>query len=342
MSATSSILSALQMGEPTSCNNLSLVPLLSDVQTDPTYITLEKGLATSTVEVEELDSGASVSDILFRNLSDDPVLLFEGEELIGAMQNRILNVSVLVSPKIKQVLPVSCVEAGRWHHKERDPRKQMFTVANRVHYARGRALENRAVSMSLHSTREYRGNQGRTWSDIDEKSARLNVSSESSAADAMYVSTSKKIDKFVEAFKHVPDQIGSVFVLDGQVSGLELYSSQDTHEQMLPRLVRSYALDAIDSSVSQAELKTNPRKGTSVGHDKTAAEEFLARLSISWTKRFKGVCLGENIRFTDERLTGSALEHEDRVLHLSAFALSEDEDETPITNRHRRPRQRVV
>ena len=54
------------------------------------------------MEVEELDDGASVSDVLFRNLSDKPVLLFEGEELLGAMQNRILNVSVLVPPKTKQ------------------------------------------------------------------------------------------------------------------------------------------------------------------------------------------------------------------------------------------------
>ena len=342
MSATSSILSALQVGEPTSCNNLSLVPLLSDVQTDPTYITLEKGLASSTVEVEELDKGASVSEVFFRNLSDYPVLLFEGEELLGAMQNRILNVSILVSPKTEQVLPVSCVEAGRWRHEEREPSKQKFSVADRVHYARGRALQNRAVSKNLNSSREYRGNQRRTWSDIDEKSARLNVSSESSAADAMYVSTSTKIDKFVESFNHVPDQIGSVFVLDGQVSGLELYSSQHTHAQMLPRLIRSYALDAIDSRVTKTESESILKKGNSVDHNKTAAEEFLARICNSWIKRFNGVCLGENIRFTDDSLTGSALEHEERVLHLSAFALSEDEDETPITHRHRRRRQRVV
>ena len=342
MSATSSILSALQVGEPTNRNNLSLVPLFSDVQTDPTYKTLAEGLATSTVDVQELENGASVSDILLRNLSDDPVLLFEGEELLGAMQDRILNVSILVSPQTKQVIPVSCVEAGRWHHKERDPRKQKFSVANRMHYARGRALQNSAVSKNLHSSREFRGNQGRTWSDIDEKSARLNVSSESSAADAMYDSTSTKIEKFVESFKHVPDQIGSIFVLDGRVSGLELYSSQATHKQMLPRLVRSYALDAIDSSVSSTESAPTSKKGISNGRNKKAAEEFLTRIGNSWTKRFDGVCLGENVRFTDERLTGSALEHEDRVLHLSALALSEDVDESPISTYPRRSHPRVV
>lgn len=341
MSAITSTLSELQLGEPTSCDNLSLVPLFCDVQEDFTYITLEQGLETSTVEIKELDEGARVSDILFRNLSDNPVLLFEGEELLGAMQNRILNVSVLVSPHTKQVLPVSCVEAGRWHHTESDPRKQKFSTANRMHYARGRALENRAVSMNLQATREYRSDQSRIWRDIDEKSARLNVHSDSSAADAMYVSSNPKIDKFVKWFKHLPSQVGSVFILDGQVSGLDLYSNESTHEQMLPRLIRSYALDAVDSSYTRTAKKSKMSESQTDESGKTAAEEFLAKLGNSWTKRFKGVCMGENIRFMDDSLTGSALELDTRLLHLSAFSLPDGEGETPIQNRRQRVRPLV-
>lgn len=341
MSAITSILSTLQVGEPTSCDNLSLVPLFCDVQEDFTYITLEQGLETSTVEIEELDGGARVSDILFRNLSDNPVLLFEGEELLGAMQNRILNVSVLVSPHTKQILPVSCVEAGRWHHEESNPSKQKFSAANRVHYARGRALENQAVSMNLQATREYRSDQSRIWRDIDEKSARLNVHSESSAADAMYVSKRTKIDEFVKAFKHTSSQVGSVFMVDGKVSGLDLYTSESTHKQMLPRLIRSYALDAVDSSTSRTQSESKPQDSNTDHKAKTSTEEFISQLGNSWTKRFKGVCMGENVRFMDDRITGSALELDDRVLHLSAFALSEGDGESPVPNRGRRVRPLV-
>ncbi|MCY3884457.1 MAG: hypothetical protein OXG24_06010 [Gammaproteobacteria bacterium] len=338
MSAITSILSELQLGDPAHCDNLSLVPLFSDVQEDFTYITLEKGLETTTVEIEELDGGARVSDILLRNLSDSPVLLIEGEELLGAMQNRILNVSVLVSPLTKQVIPVSCVEAGRWNHQESDPSKQKFSTANRMHYARGRALESRAVSLNLQASREYRSDQSKIWQDIDEKSARLNVHSESSAADAMYVSKSTKIDKFVNSFKHLPSQVGSVFLVDGKVSGLDLYSNESIHTQMLPRLIRSYALDAIDSSLSSA---TSDPKATDSNKDENATkavDEFLAQLSNSWSKRFKGVCMGENIRFMDDRLTGSALEFEERVLHLTAFTLPKEETESPVQYRERRIR----
>ncbi len=40
--------------------------------------------------------------------------MLDSEELIGAKQNRILNVSVMVPPHTTITVPVTCVEQGRW------------------------------------------------------------------------------------------------------------------------------------------------------------------------------------------------------------------------------------
>ena len=62
------------------------------------------------------------------------MLLLDGEELVGAKQNRIVNLSILVPANSELVIPVSCVEAGRWHHASAD-----FAAAERAHFASGRA-----------------------------------------------------------------------------------------------------------------------------------------------------------------------------------------------------------
>jgi hypothetical protein len=51
---------------------------------------------------------------MVENTGDRPVLLLEGEELVGAKQNRVVLSSVLVGAGSQVVLPVFCVERGRW------------------------------------------------------------------------------------------------------------------------------------------------------------------------------------------------------------------------------------
>ena len=66
--------------------------------------------------LEEVSEGGSVPQLLVENRGNNRVLFLEGEELVGAKQNRILNTSILVPAKSKIKVPVSCVEQGRWRY----------------------------------------------------------------------------------------------------------------------------------------------------------------------------------------------------------------------------------
>jgi hypothetical protein len=72
------------------------------------------------------------------------VFLLDGEELVGAKQNRVLNLSLMVAPQSKTEIPVSCVESGRWRMESHS-----FQAADRVQFARGRAQKMEQVSRSL-------------------------------------------------------------------------------------------------------------------------------------------------------------------------------------------------
>ena len=84
------------------------------------YLTLGEAIKTKTVHIEEISEQGSVPEILFENSDDVPVLLLDGQELIGAKQHRILNLTILVPARSTLAIPVSCVEGGRWHWSRRD------------------------------------------------------------------------------------------------------------------------------------------------------------------------------------------------------------------------------
>jgi hypothetical protein len=62
------------------------------------------------------DAGA-VSTLFVANPLDVNVLLYEGEELVGAKENRILDRPILVAAQSKTPVPVTCVERGRWSYR---------------------------------------------------------------------------------------------------------------------------------------------------------------------------------------------------------------------------------
>ena len=66
----------------------------------------------SVLEVSEVSEAGSVNAVFATSNGDAPVLILDGDESVGAKQNRILNATVLVPPKKKVEVPGSRVECG--------------------------------------------------------------------------------------------------------------------------------------------------------------------------------------------------------------------------------------
>ena len=114
MNSFTSEFAQLTIGPPINFRNLTLYPLTRAATNEaPDYLLLEDAIARGLARVTELTADGSVPELNFENGSDQPVLLLDGEELVGAKQNRVLNLTVLAPAKQSIVIPVSCVEAGR-------------------------------------------------------------------------------------------------------------------------------------------------------------------------------------------------------------------------------------
>jgi flavodoxin len=293
----------IKLGDPVQFRNMSVFPLIAPSELPARYVLLAEALEKNLAHVSEVSESGRVPELLFINDGEDKVLLVDGEELIGARQNRILNVSILVGGKQKIVVPVSCVEQGRWHYKSRT-----FKSADHALFAKARAKKMRQVSASLRESGRYYANQAEVWSDISEKAAFLHAASDTNAMSDIFEQNSARIEDYVKAFKPGPNQAGALFAINGKIIGLELFDSTATFRRFMAKLVRSYAIDAIEE-----------QKANSQPPGDELARKFIEDVKSAALQRFRAIGEGEDLRIESETITGGALYAGERVVHLCAF-----------------------
>ncbi len=303
MESIANALAGCALLEPQSFANLQLFPLVLPGDHPAGYAVLDDALAAGTFLLTEVSESASVGDLRAHNAGDRPVLLIDGEEVVGAKQNRVFNLSILVPAGATVIIPVSCVEAGRWRHESRS-----FSTADHAEYPSARAARNMQVSESLRNMEGPRSDQGEVWREINEKSARMASRSETGAMRDIYEQHRAGIDGYASAFRPLSFQAGAAFVISGRPVGVELFDSPATFARVLSKLVRSYALDAMEGAPSPGLATAWLLNG------------FLSAVSEARVEAFPTVGAGEMLRLSGDGITGSALQEADRIVHLAAFA----------------------
>jgi len=218
------------LGTPSTFRGLTVIPLFPDSESTLEYVGLDEAVAYG-LEITEVDLAGSVNDLLVWNPLDLGTLIFEGEELVGAKQNRILDRTVFVNAKSRTKLNVNCVERGRWSY-----RSERFSPAPRAAHPGAR-----------YSARV--GGQSAVWSEIAAKSTRLDALSETEAAEAMYVKNAGTLSDYVTALPRRPGQSGAIVCLAGRVTCLDYVSRSEVFAGLYAKLLRGYALDAIERPV---------------------------------------------------------------------------------------------
>src|SRR4030095_6171078 len=105
----SSIETTFTFGTEITFEGLTIVPLLGPSSTEPGYDTLDKALACGTLQITEVTESGHVPEINVLNQGQRPVLIIDGEELVGAKQNRTVNLSILIPPAANLIVLVTCV-----------------------------------------------------------------------------------------------------------------------------------------------------------------------------------------------------------------------------------------
>jgi hypothetical protein len=281
-----------QVLSPITHGNLTIFPVVASTTHDTReFLTLDEGLRSGEVEVTEhggirpmvrrphtyypqQGGGAQVNQLYLINNSKRPLLLLAGEIVTGGKQDRIVGKDRIVPSETEADLSVFCVEPGRW------------TETTAAFGARGGLM----VAPSVRNKAMASKSQSEVWNEVNKSNAanfdglartapeaRRELGETSSYAQVMNnAEVQKQVDKIAVPIQHSYESeirelrdrnaVGVVVAVNGKIIWADLFASTSLLEKYWPKLVRSYASEAMNTSGSGETVSVK------------AAQEYLDQL----------------------------------------------------------------
>jgi len=277
---------------PIRSGNLTVFPVTSKSYDTGEFLTLDEGLRSGEVVVTEAGQlhglirrrpgapdvsrpirDAEVNRLVLVNNSKRPLLLLAGEIVTGGKQDRVIGKDRIVPPESDPVdLSVFCVEPGRWIAANG---KNDFSAG-----AGGGVVGGVVASPSVRGSAMGRKNQQEVWDNVGKSkqamaamlapaapSAAAEVNSTTSYAGVM---NNREVDKKIndvaapiernyESVIHQlrdKNAVGVVVAVNGDIIWADIFASTQLLQKYWPKLVRSYAAEAVVTRAKGGEVTT--------------------------------------------------------------------------------------
>jgi hypothetical protein len=294
------LLRGLHLGEAAVHGGLAVVPLFGEPK-GPAYVTLGEALAAGTLTVGELDGG-TVPELVAENRGNVAVLVLDGEELVGAKQNRVANTTVFIAAGARVVLPVSCVERGRWHDVAPGMTGSRVMAAHSV-----RSVARETVGVALRAGGTYRADQGAVWDAVGQLHDRAGVDSETDAMHAAFDTYEAELAAYRERFPLADGQTGVLVMHHGQVAGMDVVSRPEAYAYLHRKLIDSYSMEAVVD-------------GDQGAFEPATATAFVEGLRALAGTEFPTPGTGRAMRYRGDGVEGSVLAVRGTPVHAAFFA----------------------
>ncbi len=288
--------SRLQVGRPQRYAHLTIFPVFADgVIVPPVELGLDKALKQGLLEIVELDR-AEVNRVRLRSRADEPIFIMGGEMLLGAKQDRIVGHDLVVPPGADLVVPVYCVEQGRWVAKTDTFSSAGALVAPEVRKARQQA------------------DQGAVWSRVAEEQSRLGAQSETGAFRSIQESeqVQDKLRPYVRALSDFaadhPRARGAVACVGTEIIAADLFGSRSLFLTLWPKLLESYVIDVLDRPGPAGQPL-----------DAVRIKKWLIDMGRAERSRGPSPGAGTLWELRGREIMGSALVYEEGVVHVELF-----------------------
>ncbi len=224
--------------------------------------------------------GAQVNRLVLVNNSKRPLLLLAGEIVTGGKQDRVIGKDRIIPAESDPVdLSVFCVEPGRWMATSDrfGASEAMYggVVGGPVHGNPPMAI---MAQPSVRAKAMGDKNQQEVWDAVNKQKEQVTVevtaAAPTVATDMAQVSSYAKVNENQEVKKRVDavakpieqnyqnlirqlhdrSAVGVVVAVNGRIIWADIFASTDLLEKYWPKLVRSYASEAVVTRAKEVEV----------------------------------------------------------------------------------------
>jgi len=225
--------------------------------------------------------GAQVNRLVLVNNSKRPLLLLAGEIVSGGKQDRVIGKDRIVPAESDPVdLSVFCVEPGRWVETS-----QNFGASEAMYGGSVGGPIRGAVPMAIMAQPSVRAkamadkDQSQVWAEVRKQQSAMETVEVSAAApevatEIAQTSSYAKVNENAEVKRQVDavakpieqnyqslirqlrdrNAVGVVVAVNGRIIWADVFASTDLLEKYWPKLVRSYASEAVVTRAKDIEV----------------------------------------------------------------------------------------
>ena len=276
-------------------------------------ISLREGLAAGWLSAEET---GRMERVRLRNKNGGAALILDGETLIGAAQNRMLNTSALLRSGASAEFASCCVEVHRWDTKSADRDEKRTFETSSFAYGALRRLKMQTAEKSLMKDRTAEVGQKAVWQNIVNRFTVTGATTRTLDMHELYEFWDPALKIYEQRFYMGKGQRGMVTFIAGGGWFIDVFLNYDVLAKYVRPLVRSYAFD--DLIRIESGVQSNPAKAPSTKD----AQEKLKSLKLVPCHPYTPGVADENTKtsffFSARAAFGLAVIDEGRLLHLSA------------------------
>lgn len=268
------------------------------------YVSSDFAIKNDYITVNEINEQGSVNNLSVINTSPHFVFFMDGDVLVGAKQNRVLNTSVLLEPDSKTNITVSCVEQGRWRRKS-----ALFSKPDYIAPAMLRKKKNINVYKNLKSGNSYYASQSDVWESVSHYESVYSIKSETSDLSEIMESRMADFDSFIKYFESHNDANGLTMFSGDKVVSVEIFNRTNVYGEYFHRLLRATAMEIFYMNKEESKMQKDD------AIDIMNLE--INKLDNSKYSDYPGLAAGTERRYDSEEFSCHSLSYQDKKIHFS-------------------------